>query len=178
METAGNAPIQGVGHREEYEDTLAQHVLQSVDLPSSLPTSQSYADILAGMNAGAAATLSIPMTVAHGVTMLSPSQCWTKHFVSCDGGLPLSLVRAVAIFEGIVWPSCTQERKSLVKRISKTTSRNASYGISTYGAIQADKVIGKTEWMDFARHWRMIPAAQKERTLRTVHNVPRPLAIS
>ena len=98
-EAAGNVPIQGGGHREENEDALAQHVLQSVDLPSSLPTSQSYADILAGMNAGAAATLAIPMTVAHGVTMLSPSQCWSKHFVSCDGGLPLSLLRAVAIFE-------------------------------------------------------------------------------
>ena len=147
MEAAGTALIQGGGHREENEVVLFQQVLQPVGLPSSLPTSQSYADILAGLNTGAAATLSIPMTVAHGVIMLSPSQCWTKHFVSCDGGLPLSLVRAVAIFEGIVWPSCTQERKSLVRRISKTTSRNASYGISTYGAIQADKVIGKTLWL-------------------------------
>ena len=69
METAGNAPIQGGGHREEYEDSLALHVLQSVDLPSSLPTSQSYADILAGMNAGAAATLAIPLMVAHGATI-------------------------------------------------------------------------------------------------------------
>ena len=86
MESAGNALIQGGGHREENEDALAQHVLQSVDLPSSLPTSQSYADILAGMNAGAAATLAIPMTVAHGVTMLSPSQCWSMQFVSCDRG--------------------------------------------------------------------------------------------
>ena len=68
METAGNAPIQGGGHREEYEDTLAQHVLQSVDVPPSLPTSQSYDDILAGMNAGVAATLAIPLMVAHGVT--------------------------------------------------------------------------------------------------------------
>ena len=51
MEAAGNVPIQGGGHREENEDTLAQHV----------PTSQSYADILAGMNTGAAATLAIPI---------------------------------------------------------------------------------------------------------------------
>ena len=111
MEAAGNALIQGGGHREENEDGLSQQVLQSVGVPSSLPTAQSYADILAGMNAGAAATLAIPMTVAHGVTMLSPSQCWSKHFVSCDGGLPLSLVRAVAIFEGIVWPSSSQRKE-------------------------------------------------------------------
>ena len=121
MEAAGNVPIQVGGHREENEDTLAQHGLQSVDPPSSLPTSQSYADILAGMNAGAAATLAIPLMVAHGATMLSPSQCWSKHFASCEGGLPLSLVRAVAFLEGIAWPSCPQERRSLVKRISKTT---------------------------------------------------------
>ena len=69
METAGNAPIQGGGHREEYEDTLAQHVLQSVDVPPSLPTSQSYDDILAGMNAGVAATLAIPLMIAHDVTI-------------------------------------------------------------------------------------------------------------
>ena len=115
MEAAGNALIQGGGHREENEEGLFQQVLQPVSLSSSLSTSHSYADILAGLNTGAAATLSIPMTVAHGVIMLSPSQWWTKHFVSCDGGLPLSLVRAVALLEGIAWPSCPQERRALVK---------------------------------------------------------------
>ena len=160
MEAAGATPRQGSAssdyishrsaprvHREEIEEGLLQQVTQPASLSSSLPTSPSFAEILAGLNTGAAATLSIPMTVAHGVIMLSPSQWWTKHFVSCDGGLPLSLVRAVAIFEGIVWPSCIQERKSMVKIISKTTSRNASYGLSTFGAIQADKVTGKTLWL-------------------------------
>ena len=137
MEAAGNVPIQGGGHREENEDTLAQHV----------PTSQSYADILAGMNTGAAATLAIPLMVAHGATMLSPSQCWCKHFASCEGGLPLSLVRAVALLEGIAWPSCPQERRALVKRISKTTSCNALYGISTQGVSHADIATGKTLWL-------------------------------
>ena len=111
MEAAGTTLSQGSVHREENEEGLFQQVTQPASLSSSLSTSPSFAEILAGLNTGAAATLSIPMTVAHGVIMLSPSQWWTKHSVACDGGLPLSLVRAVAIFEGIVWPSCDQEIK-------------------------------------------------------------------
>ena len=95
MEAAGNVPIQGGGHREENEDTLAQHVLQSVDLPSSLPTPQSYADMLAGMNAGAAATLAIPMMVAHGVTMLSPSSAGASTLPLAKGGFPSALYVAL-----------------------------------------------------------------------------------
>ena len=137
MAVVGNIPIQENGYHEGNEDTLAHQVL----------TSQSYAGILAGMNTGAAYTLAIPLMVAHRVTMLSPSQCWCKHLASCEGGIPLSLVRGVALLEGISWPSCPQKRSSLVQRISKTTSCNALYGINTQGVSHADIATGKTLWL-------------------------------
>ena len=184
MEAAGATPSQGRApsgytshrpvprvHREEIEEGLLQQVTQPASFSSSLPTSPSFAEILAGLNTGAAATLSIPMTVAQGVIVLSPPQWWTKHSVACEGGLPLSLVRAVAIFEGLVWPSCDHERKSMVRRISKITSRNASHGLSTFGAIQADKVIGKTLWLcyvvqsvEFRPNPVAIPPSMKDAT--------------
>ena len=149
-------------HREEIDEGSNQQVIPSSSQSSSLPTSPSSAEMLAGLNTGAAATLSIPMTFTQGVVAPSPTQWWAKHSVACEGGLPLSLVHAVAIFEGLVWPSCDHERRSMVRRISKITSCNASHGLRTFGAIQADKVTGKTLWLCYvvqSVEYRPNPAA-------------------
>ena len=146
---SGNTlPLPGLGaDRDEIDEGSNQQGIPSSSQSTSLPTSPSSAEMLAGLNTGAAATLSIPMTFTQGVVAPSPTQWWTMHSSACEGGLPLSLVHAVAIFEGLVWPTCDQERKSMVRKISKITSCNASHGFSTFGAIQADKVTGKTLWL-------------------------------
>ena len=77
----------------------------------------------------------------------SPPQWWSLHSAACEGGLPLSIVRSVAVFEGLAWPTCDNERKAMVKRISKAASRNASHGDSPFGAVQADKITGRTLWL-------------------------------
>ena len=59
----------------------------------------------------------------------------------------MSLVRAVAVFEGLAWPSCDYERKAMVKRISKVASCNASHGYRPFGATQADRITGRTLWL-------------------------------
>ena len=114
------------------------------------PTSFSSAEMLAELNTGVPATLSIPMTCTQGVVVPSPTLWWVMHSAACEGGLPLSLVRAVAEFEGLAWPSCDHERKAMVKRISKVTSCNASHGFRPFGAIQADKITGRTLWLCYA----------------------------
>ena len=156
-------PLPGLGaDRDEIDGGSNQQGVSASSHSTSLPTPPSTAEMLAGLNTGAAATLSIPMTFTQGVVAPSPTQWWAKHSAACEGGLPLSLVHAVAIFEGLVWPSCDHERKSMVRRISKITSRNASHGLSTFGAIQADKVTGKTLWLCYvvqSVEYRPNPAA-------------------
>ena len=103
--------------------------------------------MFAELNNRVATTLSIPMTFTQGGLVPSPSQWWSLHSAACEGGLPLSIVRSVAVFEGLAWPSCDNEMKAMVKRISKAASRNASYGYSPFGAVQADKITGRTLWL-------------------------------
>ena len=137
MAAVSNIPIEENDLLEGNEDTLDNHAL----------TSQSYAGILAGMDNSVAFTLAIPLMVAHRATMLSPSQYWCKHIASCEGGIPLSLVRGVALLEGISWPLCPQKRSSLVQRISKTSSRNALHGINTQGTSPTVTAVGKSLWL-------------------------------
>ena len=105
-------PLPGLG--ADLADSDGGSIQQGVSASShspSLPTSPSSAEMLAGLNTGAAATLSILMTFTQGVVAPSPTQWWVMHSAACEGGLPLSLVHAVAIYEGLAWPSCDHEKK-------------------------------------------------------------------
>ena len=128
-------------HRSRRRIDLDTHpsVLQGVSASSSSPPrtkAPSPGQMFAELNNRVATTLSIPMTYTEDGLVPSPPQWWSLPSAACEGGLPLSIVRSVAVFEGLAWPSCDNERKAIVKkRISRAASRNASYGYSPFGAV-------------------------------------------
>ena len=86
-------------------DIVAQPTLVEVtpaDRPE-LPRKEvpSLGQIFAELNMLAATIMSVPMEYTADGLVLSESYWWAMNAAVCEGGLPLSIVRTVAEFEGL-----------------------------------------------------------------------------
>ena len=65
----------------------------------------------------------------------------------CEGGLPLSIVRTIAEFEGLKWPTNAEEQKKIVKSVSRASAIAAMHGYIAFGPAQLNKISGRTMWV-------------------------------
>ena len=103
--------------------------------------------MFAELNSRVPTILSVPMTYTVGGLVLAAPQWWSLNSAVCEGGLPLSIAHTVAVFEGLAWPTSGNEQKAMVKRVSRVSSLAAMNGYSPFGAVQANKITGRTLWL-------------------------------
>ena len=132
-------------------DIVAQPTLVEVtpaDRPE-LPRKEvpSLGQIFAELNMLAATIMSVPMEYTADGLVLSDSHWWAMNAAVCEGGLPLSIVRTVAEFEGLKWPTNAEEQKTMVKSVSRASSIAAMHGYIAFGPAQLNKISGRTMWV-------------------------------
>ena len=59
----------------------------------------------------------------------------------------MSIVRIVAVFEGMVWPTSGKEQKAMVKSVSRVSFLAAMHGYIAFGSVQLNKITGRTLWL-------------------------------
>ena len=107
----------------------------------------SLGQIFAELNMRVATIIFVPMVHTADGLVLSDSHWWSMNVAVCEGGLPLSIVRIVAVFEGLVWPTNAKEQKAMVKSVSRASSLAAMHGYIAFGSAQLNKISGRTMWV-------------------------------
>ena len=128
------------------QPTLAEGTLADSSEPPRIKE-PSLGQIFAELNRRVATIMSVPMVYTADGLVLSDSHWWSMNAAVCEGGLPLSIVRIVAVFEGLVWPTNGKEQKAMVKSVSRVSSLAAMHGYIAFGSAQLNKITRRTLWV-------------------------------
>ena len=128
------------------QPTLAEGTLADSPEPPRIKA-PSLGQIFAELNMRVATIMFVPMVYTADGLVLSDSHWWSMNAAVCEGGLPLSIVRIVAAFEGLVWPTSGKEQKAMVKSVSRVSSLAAMHGYIAFGSVQLNKITGRTLWL-------------------------------
>ena len=65
----------------------------------------------------------------------------------CKGKLSLSIMRIVAVFENLVWPTNGTEQKAMVNNVSRPSSLAIMHGYIAFKSDQLNNISGRTMWV-------------------------------